>query len=58
MPDEYWAMAEIYLYEIIEAYESIGPVGLFGLGIANAARLRFDSGERSNELYDEIMAFE
>jgi len=58
--DEQWADAERHLDEVVEAYESIPTAsGMPGLVlIINPIRKRFKAGERTAELYDEIMELE
>ena len=53
-----WDKAEKHLDFIINLYESIGIVGTFGLPTLRALKKRLDSGERTKELYDEIMDIE
>jgi hypothetical protein len=51
-----WNEAEKHLYEMKKAYEEIGFVGSFGLSLViNPAVKRFESGERTQDLFDEIM---
>ena len=54
-----WERAEKYLKLMKEGYASIGPGGNFGL-IFNIIPLekRFYLGERTDELYEEIMNLE
>lgn len=52
-----WEKAEQYLYEMKKAYEEIGLPGVFGLTFTIKPLVRrFESGERTPELYDEIMS--
>ena len=54
-----WEEAEKYLYDMKMAYEEIGFVGSFGLSMTiNPLVKRFESGERTTELYEEIMSVE
>ncbi len=54
-----WGMAEGYLYEVKNAYESIGWTGTFGLTLTiNPLVKRYESGERTIDLYNEIMEIE
>lgn len=51
-----WQEAEDYLYEMETAYKEIGFSGVFGLTFTiNPIINRFEKGERTQELYDEIM---
>lgn len=51
-----WKKAEEYLNEIESIYASIGSIGYFALiHVIRSLRDRFNSGERSEELYNEIM---
>jgi hypothetical protein len=51
-----WSETEKYLYEMKRAYEQIGWTGCrFGLTLAiNPLVDRYKSGERTEELYNEI----
>lgn len=55
-----WKRAEMHLKNTEEAYR--GLVGIpnvnpfFAMGIVASARQRFDQGERTNALFDEIMS--
>jgi len=50
-----WEKAKNYLYEIKREYENIGFAGVFGLSVTiNPLVKRFEDGERTQELYDEI----
>lgn len=57
-----WKKAESHLIACDEAYkEAINLPGgnpWFALGILTGLRMRFDKGERTKELYSEIMEFE
>ncbi len=54
-----WDKAKEYLYFIKKEYEAIGWSGSFGLTITiNPLVARYESGERTQELYDEIMEME
>ena len=54
-----WKKAEQYLSEIESGYASIGSAGYFGLVITiRPLRDRFNKGERTQGLYDEIMELE
>lgn len=54
-----WEEAEKWLYEIQSMYQQIGFVGVFALGATiNPLVKRYESGERTQELHDEIMALE
>ena len=50
-----WDKAEEYIRELKEAYEEVGVGGHFGLYFINELIDRLDKGERTQELYDEIM---
>lgn len=53
-----WEQAENYLAMMMEAYREIGAPGLFGLSLMKPLKRRLDGGERTRELYDEIMNLE
>lgn len=54
-----WQEAENYLNMLIAEYVAIGPAGSFGLRLTLLPlKKRFDSGERTEELYNEIMECE
>ena len=54
-----WDEAEKYLNFLIKEYESIGMAGSFALTLTlYPLKKRFDSGERTKELYCEIMECE
>ena len=57
-----WKIAENHLVFTEDAYESLlGAPGVdvrFALGAVAAVRLRFDSGERTDGLYQTIMELE
>ena len=54
-----WEQAENYLDLLIKLYAAIGPAGQFGLqGVLLPLKRRFDAGERSADLYDNIMKCE
>ena len=51
-----WEEAEDYLKSCEEGYASIGTAGTFALTcVIMPLRDRFNAGERSQELYDDIM---
>lgn len=50
-----WEDAYKKLETVIEAYEEIGPVGLFALVNLHGLRARYLCGERTEDLYAEIM---
>lgn len=52
-----WDVTEKHFNEIREAYQNL-PVmsGAFGLSLLNKLHSRFESGERTQELFDEMMA--
>lgn len=57
--DEEWDKAKKYLEMLIVEYASIGFAGTFGLnGVLVPLRKRFEAGERTKALYDEIMRCE
>ena len=57
--DEAWVKAYAYLKDCIVAYTEIGWTGRFALdGILLPLKKRYDNGERTKELYNEIMACE
>ena len=54
-----WKKAVDHLNMLIVEYASIGFAGTFGLNVVLVPlKKRYDSGERSRELYDEIMSCE
>ena len=54
-----WGKAEQWLHEIEGMYTEIGSVGYLALIFTiRPLRDRFIKGERTQELYDEIMALE
>ena len=54
-----WKKAVDHLNMLIVEYSSIGFAGTFGLNMVLVPlKTRYDSGERSRELYDEIMSCE
>lgn len=53
-----WDRASSHLESTLDAYASIGAAGAFVAGVLNAAQARFDKGERTPELYNEIMGLE
>ena len=54
-----WNEAENYLNMLIAEYTAIGWPGIFGLQMTLLPlKKRFDSGERTQELYDAIMECE
>ena len=55
---EDWKSAEDYLMSMLEAYIGVGPAGLFGAILMKRLIRRLQAGERTRELYDEIMALE
>ena len=54
-----WEKAIEHLEEIRKLYESL-PLqsGFFGLNILNGLKVRYDCGERNEELFNEIMESE
>lgn len=54
-----WEKAEEYLNKMIAEYAAIGSRGLLALQLTLLPlKNRFDSGERTVQLYDEIMECE
>jgi len=54
--DQEWEEAKDYLDECREIYTSIGVAGMFALRrIIDPLLIRYERGERTEELYDEIM---
>ena len=54
-----WKEAQEHLDFLITEYRSIGWVGSFGLTLTLLPlKERLDSGERTRELYEEIMSCE
>lgn len=52
-----WEEAENYLYVMKKAYEDIGWNGSFALSLViNPLVKRFEAGERTTELHEEIMS--
>lgn len=52
-----WNEAEKYLYTMKQAYGEIGFAGTFGLSLTiNPLVKRFESGERTEQLYEDIMS--
>ena len=59
IPAEVWEAAERHLSEIEKAYAAIGTTGYFGLNtVIRPVRDRYNNGERTKKLYDDIMALE
>ena len=57
--EEDWKKAIEHLDMLIVMYACIGFAGTFGLnGVLVPLKKRYDSGERTKELYDEIMQCE
>lgn len=51
-----WEEAEEYLNMLIKAYTNIGWMGCFALGMTlKPLKRRYDSGERSKELYEKMV---
>ena len=58
-PELDWDGADNYLKTMIAEYVSLGWAGRFGLdGVLLPLKRRFDNGERTKKLYDEIMRCE
>ena len=59
LTDSDWDSAIQYLNTFIAEYASIGPMGQFALyGVLIPLKKRYDSGERTPELYKEMMEVE
>lgn len=59
MEEKNWEKAENWLKEIRDMYTEIGSAGMMALSITiNPLFVRFEGGERSGELFDEIMSLE
>ena len=57
--DADWMVAYDHLNMVMAEYAAIGQSGMFGLyGVLVPLKRRYDMGERSKELYDEIMSAE
>ena len=57
--EEEWQKAIQYLETMIVEYASIGMSGRFGLdAVLVPLRKRYEAGERTRKLYDEIMTVE
>ncbi len=55
MSDLNWTEAERHFNEVVQQYEEIGPAAFFALSTFRPLRARFQSGERTKELYDAMM---
>jgi len=54
-----WIKADAHLQELIDIYKKLPyQSAWFAMGQLNTLRHRFDTGERTQKLYDEIMAME
>ena len=53
-----WEAAISWLDDLMASYQEIGWPGTFGLAMMRPLKRRVDKGERTRELYDEIMALE
>lgn len=54
-----WEKAKNWLNEVIAEYTAIGYAGSFALKLSLLLlKVRYDNGERTQELYDEIMECE
>lgn len=54
-----WEKAESYLKKVRQDYTSIGISGILGLRFnIDPLLIRFEKGERTQELYDSIMNLE
>jgi predicted RNA-binding Zn-ribbon protein involved in translation (DUF1610 family) len=50
-----WNAAIAYLHMLVREYKKVGPPGFFGLSMLNSYLKRYEKGERSDDLYQEIM---
>lgn len=50
------AIQHLQTYKVL--YAGIGPAGMFGILIMTELEQRYDDGERTQELYDEMMGIE
>lgn len=58
-PELDWVKAKEYLDEVRQNYTSIGSAGLLALQLTiNPLLIKFEKGDRSKDLYDEIMSLE
>jgi len=54
--NEEWEEAKAWLDEVRQAYFEVGSAGLLGLQISiNPLLVRYERGERTDELYEEMM---
>jgi hypothetical protein len=54
-----WEEAEEYLKVVESAYAETGSAGIFAvIHVIRPVRDRFNKGERTQELYDEIMGIQ
>lgn len=53
-----WIEARHHLDGLIMDYSRIGPAGQYMLSILYALRRRYEQGERTDELYNDIMECE
>jgi hypothetical protein len=54
-----WEEAEQWLYDVQKLYKQLGYKGSFDLVISvNPLIKRYENGERTQELYDDIMSLE
>lgn len=59
MTEEQWKAAQAHLQEVRRQYVEIGAAGVPGLTLVlNPLLVRYERGERTQELYDEVMATE
>lgn len=57
--EQEWKKAKEWLDEVRQAYFDVGAAGLFGLRLSiDPLLVRYERGERTDELYDEIMELE
>ena len=52
---ENWNDAEFHAKELLAMYKSIGAEGFFGVSMIQNILNRYDSGERTQELYNEMI---
>lgn len=59
MTDEQWTKAKEHLDFYRQVYTDIGSAGILGLRLTfDPLVIRFENGERTPELYDEMLAVE
>lgn len=55
---ERWEKAIEYAREMLSEYRSIGPAGIFGCCFISESIRRYEDGERSQELLEELESIE